>query len=426
MRSRLAILLMLIAVILPSCASMTDPFVSSVSWSDDLAVEEKLLFYGGVKTEVPLPEMYFDGTAWLDDLISLVDEAEDYILISTFLGSSSQRLEPLYGKIMEKAESGVDVYFIMDGTSSYDMTETQHYMTPLYFLRDSGVHLLEYSPLSGMRLLSPQKLIIRDHRKLVVIDGRIAAIGGLNLNYISMGAGEGRTQRDSMYLFRSPSLASALMHVFVDNWNSASVEKLSYDDFAVYSDESGIYDAYIFNNGPGSDGSIAGMFASLIGSARHSIILFPYLPVLDENMETSIKRAVDKGVSVDIIMPVDLRGYAAGGVYHYLPDLIRNTGADVSLSIYDEEGNALPLLHEKLMIVDSRYIVIGSSNFNFRSMGLSHELSLVIDSPEMASILMKHVGEVRKVSFPITWEEAGKLKEDEGNFLAYLFMYYGG
>ena len=153
--------------------------------------------------------------------------------------SSSELLEPLYDAIMRKAESGVDVYFIMDGTSSFDMTETQHYMTPLYFLRDSGVHLLEYSPVSAMRLLNPAELVIRDHRKLFVIDGKIAAIGGLNLNYISMGAGEGRTQRDSMYLFRSPSLAEALMHSFVDSWNASSVEKLSYDDFAVYPDDVG-------------------------------------------------------------------------------------------------------------------------------------------------------------------------------------------
>ena len=420
------IIALLLSAILSSCSSMTKAFVSDTAWDDSLSVVEKLLAFGGDKVSVPMPEMFFDGSQWLSAITDEIEEAEDYILISTFLGSSSELLEPLYDTIMRKAESGVDVYFIMDGTSSFDMTETQHYMTPLYFLRDSGVHLLEYSPVSAMRLLNPAELVIRDHRKLFVIDGKTAAIGGLNLNYISMGAGEGRTQRDSMYIFRSPSLAEALMHSFVDSWNASSVEKLSYGDFAVYPDDAGAYDAYLFNSGAGGEGSIAGMFASLIASAESEIVLFPYLPVLDKHMEECIRRAVDRGVSVDIIMPVDLRGYAAGGLYHYLPDLIRSTGADISLSIYGEDGEVLPLLHEKLMVVDSEYIVIGSSNFNFRSMGLSHEMSLVIDSKELASRLEGHIEDVRRVSFPIDEDDADRLAREEGSFLAYLFMYYGG
>ena len=425
MKSRIIILLTIV-LILSSCASMTDAFVSDLAWDDEKTIGEKLVSYGGDYVCVPMPEMYFDGTEWLERITGEIEKAEDYILISTFLGSSSPNLEPLYDLIAAKAESGVDVYFIMDGTSSFDMTETRYYMTPLYFLRESGVHLLEYSPVSTMRLLNPGELVIRDHRKLFVIDGKSAAIGGLNLNYISMGAGKGKTQRDSMYLFQSSSLAECLMHSFVDSWNAASVEKLSYDDFTVYHDESGVYDAYLFNSGSGGNGNIAGMFASLIAEADESIVLLPYLPVLDSHMEKCLKRASANGVHVDIIMPVDLRGYAAGGLYHYLPDLIRSTGASVSLSIYGEDGEVLTLLHEKLMIVDSRYIVIGSSNFNFRSMGLSHELSLVIDSPEMAEKIKRHVDDIRKDSFPISAEEADELKRKEGNFLSYLFMYYGG
>ena len=426
MKSRLFVLLPLVFLLLSSCATTTDAYVSDTVWKDDLTLEEKLVHYGGEKTSVPVPEMFFDGTEWLHALEQRIASAEDYILISTFLGSSSEALEPLYEAIMEKAESGVDVYFIMDGTSSYDMTETQYFMTPLYFLRDAGVHLLEYSPMSAMRLLNPVSLIIRDHRKLVVIDGRLAAIGGLNLNYISMGAGEGRTQRDSMYLFDSPALAATLMRAFVDNWNAASVEKLSYDDFAVYPDESGTYDAWLFNRGPGSDASISGMFASLFSSAEDHILMFPYLPILNDDMAEGVRRAVDGGVKVEMVMPVDLRGYAAGGVYHYLPSLLDSTGADVYLSIYGENGEVLPLLHEKLMIVDSRYVVIGSTNFNFRSMELSHELSLVIDSPEMAAELERHAEEIKSFSVHVTRDEAERLKDEQGNFFAYLFMYYGG
>ena len=412
----------LIALIVSSCASFTDEFVSGASYDDSLTLEEKLLYYGAEHVTVPYPEICFDGTAWLERITGLIEGADDYILISTFLGSSSSSLEGMYDALIDAAERGVDVYFIIDGISSYDMTETRNHMTQLYFLRDHGINLLEYSPLSATRLLNPSELVIRDHRKLFVIDGELAAIGGMNMNYISMGAGEGKTQRDSMYLFRSPSLAEALMNEFVDIWNSTSIEEICYDDFPIADGNEGQYDAYLVNMG--SD-SISGMYASLFASAGRSVLLFPYLPVLDDNMKECLSKASARGVDITMVMPIDLRGYAAGGVYYFLPDLLA-TGITVYSSTEDEEGNELPLLHEKLMIVDDRYSVIGSSNFNYRSMGLSHELALVIDSRELAEELENHAHMVMKGAHRYTMEEAERLKKEQGNFLSYLFMYYGG
>lgn len=392
------------------------------AYDSSLSLEEKLISFGAEHVTVPYPETYFDGTEWLERITGLIGEAEDYILISTFLGSSSESLDGMYDALIDASQRGVDIYFIIDGISSYDMTETRNHMTQLYFLRDFGINLLEYSPLSATRLLNPSELVIRDHRKLFVIDGELAAIGGMNMNYISMGAGEGKTQRDSMYLFRSPSLSEALMKEFVDIWNRTSVEEISYDDFPIAEENDGIYDAYLLNMG--SD-SISGMYASLFASASRSVLIFPYLPVLDDNMKKCLSMTSERGVDVTMVMPIDLRGYAAGGVYYFLPDLLA-TGITVYSSTEDEEGNELPLLHEKLMIVDDRYVVIGSSNFNYRSMGLSHELALVIDSRELAEELEEHARMIMKGSHLYTMEEAERLKKEQGNLFSYLFMYYGG
>ncbi len=392
------------------------------AYDSSLSLEEKLISFGAEHVTVPYPETYFDGTEWLERITGLIGEAEDYILISTFLGSSSESLDGMYDALIDASQRGVDIYFIIDGISSYDMTETRNHMTQLYFLRDFGINLLEYSPLSATRLLNPSELVIRDHRKLFVIDGELAAIGGMNMNYISMGAGEGKTQRDSMYLFRSPSLSEALMKEFVDIWNRTSVEEISYDDFPIAEENDGIYDAYLLNMG--SD-SISGMYASLFASASRSVLIFPYLPVLDDNMKKCLSMTSERGVDVTMVMPIDLRGYAAGGVYYFLPDLL-GTGITVYSSTEDEEGNELPLLHEKLMIVDDRYVVIGSSNFNYRSMGLSHELALVIDSRELAEELEEHARMIMKGSHLYTMEEAERLKKEQGNLFSYLFMYYGG
>lgn len=413
------------AVLLIASCSSTKPFVSAPASSVELSLCEKLEAYGGKSVRVSMPEMVFDGTEAMERLTSLIEEAEDYILISTFLGSSCPSLEGFYDALMDASERGVRVYFIMDGISSYDMTESQYHMTPLYFLRDRGVNLVEYSPVTATHVFHPSSLMVRDHRKLFVFDGKIAVIGGMNTNYISMGAGEGKTQRDSLYFFRSASLASLLADEFISIWNSSSVEKISGADFQRYEDGEGRFDAYLFNKGKGSEADIAGMYSSLIHEAKESILILPYLPVLDKNMEASIKEAAGRGVTVHMLMPLDSREYTRKGLAYCFPKLL-DTGMDIYYSAEDENGNELPLLHEKLMIVDSRFVVIGSSNFNYRSMGLSHELALVIDSKELASMLEKHVEDVGKNAQHLTREESDRMKKEDSSFLLYLFMYYGG
>ena len=414
-----------ILLLLASCTS-TKAFVSPIAVSEDMSLDEKLVSFGGERVSLPYPEIFFEGTKWMDRLTSLIEEADDYILISTFLGSFTDSEEELYHAMMAAAERGVDVYFIIDGLSSYDMTESQKYMTPLYFLRLSGVHLLEYNPVTAMNLINPMSLVIRDHRKLIVIDGEYAAIGGMNLNYISIGAGDGKTQRDSMYLFHSASLSETLINNFVKIWNESSVEKINNGMFPGGTTEEGMYPGYLFNMKIGDETSISGMYASLLYEADDHVILFPYLPMLDKNMKKAVKDAVDRGVDVDFVMPVDLRGYAASGIYQVMPSLIEDTGADYYLSVYDENGEILPLLHEKLMIVDSRYTVIGSANFNVRSMELSHELALVIDSEELAKELEMHAISIRDAAEHIDYDEAVKRKKEEGSFFASAFMYIGG
>ena len=417
---RCAVAFILSLMFLSSCAS-TRAFVSPVLMSEGISVEEKLQSAGAERVTVPMPEAFFDGTEWMHRLTSLFEEAEDYILITTFLGSDAPALEPMYHALMDAARRGVRVYFIMDGISSFDMTESKNYMTPLYFLRSAGINLVEYNPVTVTHLFNPATIIVRDHRKMIVIDGETAALGGMNMNYISLGAGEGKTQRDSMYLFHSPSLAAALRDEFVDIWNSVSVEKISAADFPVLPDDGEGYTAYLV-----STEGIASMYAALIGSAADDILIFPYLPALDSNMKSALSAAGERGVNVRMVMPVDLRGYAASGIYEALPALIEDTGADFYCSVFGEDGELLPLLHEKLMIVDSRYVVIGSSNFNFRSMSLSEEIALVIDSPELALELEAHAEAITENSFHVTLDEAERLKAEEGNILAYLFTFFGG
>ena len=416
----ISLFISIILISFTSCVN-TDVYSSEFTMRSDLSVEEKLEGFGAKKIYVDEPETYFAGELWLEKLIELTKESEDYILISTFLGSSSERTEPFYDLLCEKAESGVDVYLIIDGVSSYDMTESKDFLTPLYFLRESGVHLIEYSPITFTHLLAPHELMVREHRKMFVFDGRKCAIGGMNINYISIGSGEGGNQRDSMYLFSSSALSSALTDEFVNIWNEMSVEPLDRNDFASYPEsDTGSIPSYLFNQGPGGKTTIGELYATLINSAQKEIDLIAFLPVYDDNMGDALRRAKERGVYIKVVVSTEARSFA--GVTYMLPDLL-----EIADEVYLTSDDKEPLLHEKLMIVDDMYTVIGSVNFNYRSMGLSNEIALVLVSDEFALKEKAHLDErIADGSERIYLEDAIALKKAHGSAFAYFLNFYGG
>lgn len=416
----ISLFISIILISFTSCVN-TDVYSSEFTMRSDLSVEEKLEGFGAKKIYVDEPETYFAGELWLEKLIELTKESEDYILISTFLGSSSERTEPFYDLLCEKAESGVDVYLIIDGVSSYDMTASKDFLTPLYFLRESGVHLIEYSPITFTHLLSPHELMVREHRKVFVFDGRKCAIGGMNINYISIGSGEGGNQRDSMYLFSSSALSSALTDEFVNIWNEMSVEPLDRNDFASYPEsDTGSIPSYLFNQGPGGKTTIGELYATLINSAQKEIDLIAFLPVYDDNMGDALRRAKERGVYIKVVVSTEARSFA--GVTYMLPDLL-----EIADEVYLTSDDKEPLLHEKLMIVDDMYTVIGSVNFNYRSMGLSNEIALVLVSDEFALKEKAHLDErIADGSERIYLEDAIALKKEHGSAFAYFLNFYGG
>jgi len=359
----------------------------------------------------------------------LIDSAEDYVLMSTFMASNCDGLEDLYDAIVRKAQEGVRIYFISDGVSTYDMTVSRFHLMPVYFLRDAGVHYIEYSPVSVLRAIAPQTLWVRDHRKLVVVDGKKAVIGGMNMNYISLGSDDPiDLQRDSMYVFDSGNLAAALTDEFVILWNEASVEKIKRSDFKVYEDDPNEKDlslkGYVFNQGPGTETDMSKMYSALINSAKDEIFLSPYLALLDDEMLSALKRAEDRGVRVRMYIPFDPRDYVQRATFYDYHKLVE-AGFEVNYE-YTGGETGKGLLHQKLMVVDDRYAVIGSANFNYRSMCLSYEIALCIDDEDFAKLNKEMTLERCEGMEVLTVEEAQRLKKEKGSLFNYLISFYGG
>jgi cardiolipin synthase len=123
-----------------------------------------------------------------------------------------------------------------------------------------------------------------------------------------------------------------------------------------------------------------------------------------------------------MIIPFDRRATNRKGIEYMTKDLL-DMGID--LRIERESAETQRLLHEKLIIVDERYVMIGSTNINYRSMNLAYENSLVIDSPELAQQLKLHFEQLYEKTIPITEEMADRWHTLR-NWPRFITAFFGG
>ena len=419
-----SILLILLSLVLVVSCSTTGGMMNSVSIDPDLTLEEKLDTLGYESVSITYPEVIHDGQEWQERLIEMLNETKDYFICTIFLGSECDENQEIYDLMRSKAQEGVEIYVVTDGTSSLDMTDSKYHLRTLYSLREYGVHLLEYNALNVKRIPWAINLFFREHRKYFVSDGVHVAVGGMNLNYISTSSIENGGDRDAMYIFDSYSCAKALTEAFTKFWNRYSWETI--EEGSLTSSYEGLEDqgtikAWIEDQVNGGD--IAPLYGSLLAEAKEEVLILPFLPTMDSDMFEAVESCTERGVKVEMILRNEDRPTLIRAAEYASKDLL-DAGVELRKENSDELTNN-SRLHEKLVIVDERYIICGSSNFNHRSMWISSEVTLVIDCPELAKKMKEHYLEIRENSTEITYEQAEQwhtlLKK-----LDFLVNLYGG
>ena len=419
-----SILLILLSLVLVVSCSTTGGMMNRVSIDPDLTLEEKLDTLGYESVSITYPEVIHDGQEWQERLIEMLNETKDYFICTIFLGSECDENQEIYDLMRSKAQEGVEIYVVTDGTSSLDMTDSKYHLRTLYSLREYGVHLLEYNALNVKRIPWAINLFFREHRKYFVSDGVHVAVGGMNLNYISTSSIENGGDRDAMYIFDSYSCAKALTKAFTKFWNRYSWETI--EEGSLTSPYEGLEDqgtikAWIEDQVNGGD--IAPLYGSLLAEAKEEVLILPFLPTMDSDMFEAVESCTERGVKVEMILRNEDRPTLIRAAEYASKDLL-DAGVELRKENSDELTNN-SRLHEKLVIVDERYIICGSSNFNHRSMWISSEVTLVIDCPELAKEMKEHYLEIRENSTEITYEQAEQwhtlLKK-----LDFLVNLYGG
>ena len=433
----------LLAILAVSCSTVSAGsrvsglgMMNEVSQDPSLELGEKLDILGYERIEMTFPTVYNDGSQWKDRLVRMLEDTQDYFICTVFLGSECDLNQDVFDTMKAKAQAGVDVYVVIDSSSALDMTKSRYHMRTLYDLRDYGVHLFEYNRMSANRIPWVFNLFYREHRKFFVSDGVHVAVGGMNMNYISMSSIEDGGDRDAMYVFDSPSCAKKLTDDFVEFWNRYSWEEISslgldsgvletdaVADNAVEdgSNEEALISGWIANQTNG--GEIAPMYGAVMAQAKEEILMLPFLPTLDSDMYAAVEACTSNGVKFEMILRNDDRASLLNASKYATKDLL-----DAGVEVWMEDPSAYTngsLLHEKLVIVDERYVICGSSNFNYRSLHISSEITLVIDSPELAMQLKEHYLEIQDYSNQVSYEQASKwhtlLRK-----LYFIINYFGG
>lgn len=276
--------------------------------------------------------------------------------------------------VVSKAREGVSVRFLFDGVGS--LLLNNRFLRPM---RDAGAQVAAFLP--GATVRERWSLNLRNHRKIVVVDGRVAFTGGMNVGDEYLGLSRERGYwRDAHLRVRGPA-ALQLQQVFAEDWFFATAQPLT--DLALYPDpgEPGDTVAQVITGGPtGPNNPTRLVMFEAIGQARHSIHLTTgyFVPPLE--LARALEAAAMRGVRVRLMVPGRssyLWTIYAGRSYY---DSLLAAGAE----IYEYRRGAM---HAKTLTVDGRWSLVGSANLDSRSLMLNFEAGLAIDDPRIAAQL---------------------------------------
>ena len=354
----------------------------------------------------------FDGLLKHEDMLVELKKATRYIFIECFIISDGKLLSELLPILKEKGDAGVEIKIIYDDLGS---KATLKKKTILEIAQIKNCTFTNYNPL-GLNI-NPA-FNYRDHRKMVIIDGKTAYCGGDNLadEYIHQKKRFG-FWRDNCGKYEGEAVQSFIA-LFIEMWYISTKMVLKLEnylcDYALERENSYILP---FGDGP-SNGAEPGydIFRSLISSADQTLyISTPYL-IIDEAMIESIVLAAKSGVDVRILMPgiPDKKVAWYLGRFHYKEILL----AGGKIYEYTPGFN-----HAKNIIVDGRYAFIGTINMDYRSLFLHYECGALIlldnEIYKMKDDFLKACDD----SKPITYEDWKKRPwwQKLISYLLYLF-----
>ena len=316
-----------------------------------------------------------DGANAYEVIFEALEKAENYIHLQYYILEKGEILTRLRDILLKKIEEGVEVRLIYDAFGSYHATGYE-----LKQIKEAGARVFPVMPLKYGSFLFTMNY--RNHRKAIIIDGKIGFAGGMNISdkYIKKLDDVGIW--DDMHLRLKGPVVNDLHRVFIKDYYFASDEDLLHgEDFLPNQEKAGDVSIQLVASGPDSTQlSVLQQYLMLINVAQRSVcITNPYF-IPNEALLESIKIAALSGVHVRVLVPKKTDSkMATFSMFSFFEELL-----EAGVEIYLLEGQ---FAHSKVIVVDREVASVGSGNFDHRSLEHNFETNALIYDEAIAKEL---------------------------------------
>lgn len=346
-----------------------------------LALEEEIV--GSPLTAGNEVKLLQDGPATYQAMFAAIAAARDHVNMETYILEDDEVGRRFAQALIDKQLQGVQVNLIHDSAGTFS--------TPTAFfqrLKDSGVNVLEFNPLNPLAARKAWEVNQRDHRKLLIVDGRTAFLGGINISSVYSGGSFSRGSRrkpddspawrDTDLQLRGPVVAE-LQKLFIAAWEMQQGAPLATRDYFPPPERSGRQVVRAIGSSPDDPFSLIYVtLLSAIGSAERSVLLTNAYFIPDPQLLAALEAAAARGVDVRLILPskTDSTFVFHAGRAHYTR-LLR-----AGIRIFERRD---VILHSKTALIDGVWATVGSTNLDWRSFLHNHELNAVVLGADFGS-----------------------------------------
>ncbi len=348
--------------------------------------------------------LLIDGLAAYEAARKAIEAARDNINWETYILGDGEAVERLGDLLLKKKAEGVQVNLIYDSFGSL-----RTHASFLRRLREGGINVLEFNPLSPFRSRGNWDPIYRDHRKVLIVDGKTAITGGVNIGsefpWPGSGDKEDRAWRDTDVEIRGPAVAE-FQKLFIETWQRQKGPKLPERDYFPPPTEEGEDLVRVVGSTPGAwNRTTYIMYVSAFTFAGRSIHLTNAYFVPDRQMIEALEGAAERGVDVKIILPdsSDFNFIFYAGRYYY-SELLK-----AGIKLYERQRQ---FLHAKTAVIDGVWSTVGSANMDRWSFAHNDEENAVIVgrdfASEMEGMFSRDLSESKEI-LPGEWERRSAL-----------------
>lgn len=323
-------------------------------------------------------ELLINGEEKFPAVLEALRNATHHIHIEYYIYEDDEIGRAIEEIMIEKAKEGIEVRFIYDDFGSASIRKSL-----VKRLRNNGVKAFPFYKIKLIKLAS--RLNYRNHRKIIVIDGRISFVGGINISdkYSNAATGNKLYWRDTHLKIEGDSTA-ILQHIFIGDWNYCADKKLKITD--QYFPKIGELDGetqniQIVSSGPDSDRpSIYYAIIKAIQSAKKEIFLTSPYFIPGETIIDALKMSALSGVDVRLLVPGISDSFMVNAAAKsYYTELLK---AGVQIYLY-KKG----FVHAKTMVADRALAIVGTANLDYRSFDLNFEVNAVVYDDQLAEEL---------------------------------------